>query len=70
MPRPVIFGDYQRAGDQAGDQIHDRFGIDGVAAADLLNRLERAASGEHGHAREQPLLGRIQQFVRPVDGGA
>ena len=39
-----------------------QFGID-----HLLRGLERAPAGEDGQAREQPLLGGVEQLVRPLD---
>ena len=45
---------------QRGDRVD-------VGAADRLGRLERAAAGEHGEAREQVLLGRREQVVAPRD---
>ena len=44
--------------------------VDGVAAADVFDGLECAATGEHGHPCEEPLFGSVQQVVGPVDGRA
>ena len=65
--RVAVFGDHQRARHQSGHQIDDVVPVDGVAAADFFDGFERAAAGEDSHPGEQALLGRAEEFVRPVD---
>ncbi len=38
-----------------------------IGIGHLLRGLERAPAGEDGQAREQPLLGGVEQLVRPLD---
>jgi hypothetical protein len=59
----------QAVGDQPGQGVQDRRVRVAVGVADGLGGRQRAAAGEHSQPGQQPLLGRIQQVVAPVQGG-
>ena len=61
----------QRFLHQVGEQLeHGNRLLDFAAAANRFGRLERPAAGEHRQAPQQGALGRGQEFVAPLDGGA
>ena len=62
--------DDERLLDQPGKQIDDPPQGDRTAGADLLGRLEREPTGEHGEATVKDALLTGEQVVAPVDRGA
>ena len=66
---PGVVGNDQRPGDQVREQLEDVVALDRITRAHRLDRVERAATGEHRQAVQEPLLGFAQQVVGPVDRG-
>ena len=63
-------GDHQRLVDQRSEQVEHVLGLDSLAGADRLCRLEGKAAGEDGQAAKQGPLLIGEQLVTPLDRGA
>ena len=62
--------DDERLVDERGDAVEDVFGLERIADADGLGRLEREAPGEDGESAKQRLLATLEQSVTPVHRAA
>ena len=65
-----LVGDHQGLVDEVGQQVGDVLGLDLVAGAHGLGRLQRATAGEDGEQLEHPPLVVEQQVVAPLHHGA
>ena len=66
----AVVGDHEGTRHQAREQLEHLVAVDRITRAHRFGGLQRATSREHRQAAQQPLLGRAQQVVGPVDRGA
>ena len=66
----VGFGEDQRLLDESSEGVQDVHGVDRLAGAHRLRRLERRPAGEDREPAQDGPLRLGQQVVAPVDGGA
>ena len=65
--RPRVVREDHGAGNEPVDDVEDLEFVDAVAARHRLGRVKPEPAGEHGEPSEDPLIGRVEQIVGPVD---
>ena len=67
---PCVVGNHEVMGNQTRQQLEDVVGLDRLARAHHFGSFQGAPSRKHRKPVEEPLLGRGEKVVGPVDGGA